>query len=216
LAPPIFPTSILALQTSASSQPWPQQVPATIDPASAPGPARQPWNERIDTSTLPPEAAAFFRPRRRFNGCAFCTWPGHRLRECPSAIEYIKTGQVTVKNNRLFLPNGGPIPNDGSGRGLKHAVDTWTAANSALPVVPGPATSLSQPPPPPFFFFGIILLSACGHPYSPARRLPWAGLGPHKGSGGDRNSRGAAEAPSGTSGTVYMCAVCSLVCVMPV
>ncbi|KAH9964920.1 hypothetical protein BC827DRAFT_1265610 [Russula dissimulans] len=40
----------------------------------------------------------------------------------------------------LTLPNGDPIPNDGSGRGLKHAIDTWLAANSVI--ASDPPTSL--------------------------------------------------------------------------
>ena len=67
------------------------------------------------------------------DGCAFCAQAGHRVRGCPAAHEYVRTGRTLVRNDQLILPLGLPIPNDGSGKGLKHGIDTWLAANSVNP-----------------------------------------------------------------------------------
>ena len=61
------------------------------------------------------------------------TQSGHMVRSCPSAIDYVNAGRAAVKNGRLHLSNGQPIPNDGSGHGLKHGIDTWLAANPVPP-----------------------------------------------------------------------------------
>jgi hypothetical protein len=53
------------------------------------------------------------------------------IRSCPGAMEYVNAGRAMVKNGRIHLLNGQPIPNDGSDRGLKHGIDTWLAANVA-------------------------------------------------------------------------------------
>src|SRR5258707_12349959 len=55
-------------------------------------------------------------------------------------MEYVKTGRATIQNSRVLLPNGQPIPNDCSGRGLKHSIDTWLAANAAPTSDPTSAT----------------------------------------------------------------------------
>jgi hypothetical protein len=55
----------------------------------------------------------------------------------PSLKEYVDSGRAIIENARLCLLTGRPIPNDGSGRGLKHVIDSWIAANSA-PVTDNP------------------------------------------------------------------------------
>ncbi len=55
----------------------------------------------------------------RAQGCAFCGHLRHRINSCPAAEEYVDTGRVKIINQRLFLPTGQPIPNDGHGLGLK-------------------------------------------------------------------------------------------------
>jgi hypothetical protein len=54
--------------------------------------------------------------------CAFCLQPGHHVRECTSAQEYVRLGRALVLGDRLSLPNGQPIPNDGAGRRLNDKV----------------------------------------------------------------------------------------------
>jgi hypothetical protein len=100
----------------------PRAPPPSTFPEQPPVPTRQPWNSR---------------PQRRIDGCAFCTQRGHHLRGCSIAEEYVDSGRATIKNGRLCLPTGQPIPNDGSGRGLKYGIDSWIAANSA-PVTDSP------------------------------------------------------------------------------
>ena len=100
--------------------------------------ARQPWAQR---SPAPPDSSsvaaaseidAFFYDRNgaQSRSCVFCGMLGHRIRGCPTAEEYVDTGRVKIVGNRLHLPTGQAIPNDGRGLGLKASIDAWPAANS--------------------------------------------------------------------------------------
>ena len=108
-------------------------------PAPPPLPSRQPWAPVANlpaphpTSNPPSvpqitDPSVFFRPRVRAEGCSFCLQPGHRVCECPTAQEYVRSGHTIIIGERLHLPNGQPIPNDGTGRGLKNGIDSWLAA----------------------------------------------------------------------------------------
>ncbi|KAH9065477.1 hypothetical protein EDB87DRAFT_1574608 [Lactarius vividus] len=66
------------------------------------------------------DASSYFRPMLRTHGCIFC---GHHVRQCSTARHYACTDRILILNDRLHLPNGQPIPNDGNGRGLKPAID---------------------------------------------------------------------------------------------
>ena len=59
-------------------------------------------------------------------------------------------GCVLVQGDRLYLPNGQPIPNDGSGRGLKHGIDTWFAVQSPVTPAPKHQVSFTREAPPHF------------------------------------------------------------------
>jgi hypothetical protein len=73
--------------------------------------------------------ASYFRPRRN-KGCFFCAELGHYVRQCSTAMDYVNANHAVIINDRLRLPNGRPIPNDGRGRSLKLAIDEWLAANT--------------------------------------------------------------------------------------
>jgi hypothetical protein len=90
------------------------------------------------------DSTPLFRSRPRIEGCAFCTQLGHRVRECPAAREYVNTRRAMLKNDRLYLPDGTPIPNDGTGRGLKGSIDSWLAAHYTAPST----TTFARDPPP--------------------------------------------------------------------
>jgi hypothetical protein len=121
------PSASFALQAPANPS-WPQPV------ASAPAQARQPWVQRTQPTTLPSDATSFFRTPRWIDGCAFCTQSGHIVHECPIAMEYVSTGRAKIMNNRVNLPNGQWIPNNGSNRGLKHGIESWlVASNPPIP-----------------------------------------------------------------------------------
>jgi len=92
--------------------------------------ATAPVLKQPQLTELSPEASAYFRPR--IDGCVFCTQSGHTVRSCPGAMNYVNAGRAMIKNDRIHLPNGQAIPNDGTGRGLKHGIDTWIAANTVL------------------------------------------------------------------------------------
>lgn len=81
------------------------------------------------------DASSYFRTMPRTHGCIFCAKPGHYVRQCPTAKYYDATNRILILNDRLHLPNGQPIPNDGNGRGLKPAIDKWLAANPARPAL---------------------------------------------------------------------------------
>jgi hypothetical protein len=108
---------------------------ATVAYQSHPVPVRQPWAQHTPTPT-PVVAASdgdtFFYDRNgaRSRACAFCGMLGHRIRGCPTAEEYVNTGRVKIVGNRLHLPTGEPIPNDGCRLGLKASIDAWLAANA--------------------------------------------------------------------------------------
>ena len=106
--------------------------------AAVPAPTRQLCEQQTlappTPSTADATADAFFRDRNgvQSRGCAFCGMLGHRIRGCPVAQEYVNAGRVKIVGNRLHLPTGQPIPNDGRGVGLKTSVDSWLAANAQL------------------------------------------------------------------------------------
>jgi hypothetical protein len=44
------------------------------------------------------------------------------------AEEYVDSGRAVIVNHRIHLPNGQPVPNDGTGRGIKASIDNWLTA----------------------------------------------------------------------------------------
>ena len=142
------PSSTFALQTP--NQPWSQPPAANpnLIPTASPVATHQPPAQPPQLTNPSSEASTFFCKPTRPDGCAFCTQSGHLVHSCPGAIEYVNTGRAMVKNGRIHLPNGQPIPNDGSGRGLKHGIDTWLAANLApTPEASSAPVQLSNPIP---------------------------------------------------------------------
>ena len=129
---------------------------ATVAYQSSPASARQPWAQRMTTppaSVTPPtdtsEGDAFFSDRNgiQTRGCTFCGVLGHRIRGCPAAQEYYRTGCVKIISNRLHLPTGEPMPNDGRGLGLKASLDAWLAANAQPPSDATMPSPQRDPPP---------------------------------------------------------------------
>ena len=94
---------------------------------------------------LSEEAASFFGKSPRTDGCAFCTLQGHLIKRCPAAEEYVRSGRATIRDGRIHLGNGQPIPNNGSGRGLKNAIDAWLAGTSSQPGEPSPVINIQTP-----------------------------------------------------------------------
>ena len=138
-------------------EPSPPAISYAYQSQSAPQPAfNQSWSHTSHSApvlpTLPSnEAAAFFRPRPRVEGCAFCAQAGHRLRECRIAQEYIASGRAIIKEERIHLPDGQRVPNDGTGRGIKASIDIWLAAQTLVPPVavpPQTQAALTRDPPP--------------------------------------------------------------------
>ena len=118
-----------------SAQPWVAPPPVVPPPSVAPPPPARlphaPWSQR-DTSTDTP-ASDYFRFVPRHEGCTFCTRPGHVIRTCHTASDYVNSGFATLQDGRICLPTGDPILNSGSGRGLKHAIDEWLAKHGQSP-----------------------------------------------------------------------------------
>ena len=111
-------------------------------------PAGQPWSPASASTqpeSLPPpfinDASTYFRFRTK--GCAFCTQEGHRVRQCSAAKEYVASGRAIIQNDRIHLPNGQPVPNDASGRGIKGNIDNWLAAQ--FPSQPAPQQPAAIP-----------------------------------------------------------------------
>jgi len=63
--------------------------------------------------------------------------------------EYVKSGRAAYVNDRIHLPNGQPIPFDGTRQGIRGSIDTWLTSQTTS--VPAPAQVCSvfmweQPP----------------------------------------------------------------------
>jgi hypothetical protein len=71
----------------------------------------------------------------------FCMQPGHHIQECPSTQEYVHLGQALILEDQLSLLNGQPIPNDGTGQGLKHGIDSWLVTQTQA--APAPVTQVT-------------------------------------------------------------------------
>ena len=126
LVEPILRVSSAAEHQATTSQLLPR--PAT----SAHQPQTQSTTSLI---TQPDDPSSYFRPMLRTRGCIFCANPGHHVRQCSIAEDYVDTGRTLILNDRLYLPNGRLIPNDGNGHGLKPAIDKWLAANTVRPTL---------------------------------------------------------------------------------
>ena len=112
-------------------------------------PPRPTWPHTSDpTPASAPiaDTVPYFRTQLRPDTCAFCVQPSHRIRKCPIAQEYIQTGRATTCGDRLHLPNGQPIPNDGSGHRLQASINLWLAAQTA-PTPPQAPPPSREPPP---------------------------------------------------------------------
>jgi hypothetical protein len=122
---------------------------------SPPVPACQPWAQHNPApSTMSPAVAAsdkdnFCSDRNgtQSQGCMFCGMLGHRIHGCPAAKEYFDTGCVKIIGNRLLLPTGEPILNNGCRLGLKVSLDAWLAANAPPSSVTTTPTPQRDPPP---------------------------------------------------------------------
>jgi hypothetical protein len=55
------------------------------------------------------------------------------------------TGRASIKDGWIHLGNGQSIPNDGSGRGLKFAIDAWSAGSVPQPGESPPTISIQTP-----------------------------------------------------------------------
>jgi hypothetical protein len=84
------------------------------------------------------------------DGCAFCLQSGNRVRTCPTASECVRSGRTSIQGNRISLPNGQPIPNDGTGRGRKHGIDTRLAAQAQAVPASTQQVSFARETPPHF------------------------------------------------------------------
>jgi hypothetical protein len=94
-------------------------------------------------------AASYFRLGPCSEGCSFCHGQGHRIHECPIGDDYVRSGHATIINGRIHLPNGQPIPFDGTRRGLKASIDSWLAVQAApMPTMAQTCVVFIQEPPP--------------------------------------------------------------------
>jgi len=104
-----------------------------------PPPLPQPWSAHTTPPTpfqAPLAASASTAPLYYHLGpcpevCSFCYGPGHRIRECPVGDEYVRSGRATIINGQIHLPNGQPIPYNGTRQGLRASIDSWLAAQTA-------------------------------------------------------------------------------------
>jgi len=82
---------------------------------------------------------SFFRTRQCSEGCAFCNQNGHHIHKCNLAKEYICSSHASIHGGHIHLPNGDPVPNDGTGRGIQAGIDSWLASRSTSTSVTPPS-----------------------------------------------------------------------------
>jgi len=136
--------------TIANDYPRPELVSATPQPATysyqAPLAAPNPntllqWSRTPAPTTLTPsfnDPNLFFQTQQRSEGCTFCNQNGHHICKCNLAEEYVRSSHASIRGGCIHLPNGDPVPNDGTGRSLQAGIDSWLAGRS---------TSTSATPP---------------------------------------------------------------------
>ena len=159
LAPPELHQSFAFQNTPAVYQnPHPTPPPLTSAP-------RQPWTERAAPPLPPAPSEPVFLTAR----CIFCSQTNHRIKECPIAQEYIRSGKAVVIENRIHLPNGQPIPTNITGRNLQARIDTWIAGTvAAAPTHPSEPSFTREPPPHAAHCFEIVEDGSCGPPVQQA------------------------------------------------
>jgi hypothetical protein len=137
---PEYRTTSVTTTYSYQAPPPPLPPQTWSTPAAAPTPTANP-----NAGTA---ATTFFRSGPCPESCAFCHAPGHRVRTCTAAGEYVDSGRATIINDWIHLPNGQPVPFDGSRRGLQASIDAWlTSQASALTPVQTHAVFTRDVPP---------------------------------------------------------------------
>ena len=131
-------------QASAPPPPPPQLWSA---PAAAPVPA--PTTPSSSTHA----ASTFLHFGPCAETCAFCRTEGHRLRSCTTANKYIQSGRASWINEQIHLPNGQPVPFDGTRCRLKASIDAWLTLQTAAALTPAQATTVLTRDPP--LHFGL-------------------------------------------------------------
>lgn len=87
----------------------------------------------------------------------FCSQTNHRIKDCPIAHEYVRTGKAVVINNRIHLSNGQPIPTNIMGVNLQAKIDTWNAGTvTTTPTHPTDSTFPRESPPHATHSFEIV------------------------------------------------------------
>ncbi|TDL26454.1 hypothetical protein BD410DRAFT_715832, partial [Rickenella mellea] len=65
--------------------------------------------------------------------CLFCMDPNnaHMMRECPTAVEYLRSGKVIKDSrDRFVLPDSSPIPRTPIGKGFQQSIDAYYAGKT--------------------------------------------------------------------------------------
>ena len=116
---------------------------APVAPVSIP---RQSWTDwAVSAPTAPPAIPSnlSYYNTRPMN-CIFCSQLNHLVKNCPIALEYVRSGRAVYINRRIHLPNGLPIPDDIPGSNLQARIDNWAATQAAS----GTASTFTHKAPP--------------------------------------------------------------------
>jgi len=115
-----------------------RELPKPVFGSAAATVAFQQQPTPVQGTVNPVAGPTFVPPVRKPDGCAFCANYGHRIRDCPSALDYVTHGLAVLHDGRIKLPNYTPVLNDGTGRGIKYSIDKWLATQnpSVTPVAP--------------------------------------------------------------------------------
>jgi len=123
------------------------QMPAPLPPPTWSVPAAAPVPTPATPAPNFSTAAPFLHFGPRPELCIFCRTEGHRLRSCPTLNDYVQSGHASWINDRIHLPNGQPVPFDGTRRGLKASIDAWLTAQTAPAAAQSSAVFTRETPP---------------------------------------------------------------------
>lgn len=134
--PQSYQTDLSASYSYQATNPPPLNPQSWMHPITPPPLIPQPWSAPAaasPTSANAIPATTYFCPGPRIKSCTFCHTEGHCIHSCALANEYVTSGRTTYVNDHIHLPNGQPVPFNGTRQGLKGSIDTWLTVQSTPP-----------------------------------------------------------------------------------
>ena len=90
----------------------------------------------------PSAGATYVPPTRKPDSCAFCMNYSHCIHDCLVTQDYVTHGLAVLHDSCIKLPTYVPVPNDGTGHGIKFSLDQWLATQHAPGTQVTPTTAV--------------------------------------------------------------------------